>query len=310
MRSTWNGQGTWLPLRIMARMGNEDGLGLTENQKQRLSSLLYKEDEIMRDLFIQMHANPTQELTQALEAQRAAQLPDDPFFDRATEEQKNALREASLMLLDLLMTAMQAEVENTLTPEQMLQVRKLEMQLMPAMGIPFPSMFEPLGLTSEQKEEMNKIADEMKGEFDRLTQEQATLKVERLVATFGLLQGKSFTSHEEFQQAQQEVFRQFVPSEAMRKKNNDLQEQGKKFMTLLQNRLMNVLTDEQLDKMQKIMDETPESAKKIIAQFQSGREAQAKEPAYVPGPDSWRPGMPLPEQFKIERRTGRFPRSE
>jgi len=75
---------------------------------------------------------------------------------------------------------------------------------------------------------------------------------------------------------------------------------------------MDVLTDEQLEKMQQIMDKTPEFIKQFLATRKASRETQAKSPAYVPGPDSWRPGMPLPEQFKEERkRTGRgFPRSE
>jgi len=298
-----------MPLRMMMRLGGENELGLSNEQRERLS-FLYKDNEIMRDLFIQMHANPTPEFALALEAERAAQLPDDPFFERATEEQKNALREASLMTLDLLMAATQTEIEETLTSEQMLVVRKMEMQLMPEMGIPFPSMFDPLDLTDDQKAEMNRIVDEMKVEFDSLTQEQATLRVEQSVAIFGSLRGRTFASNEEFQRTMQEIHREFVPSEAMRRRAENLREQGTQFVTLLQNRLMNVLTDEQLDRMQQILDETPETVKQALAQMRAGREAQSQSPRYVPGPDSWRPGMPLPAQFRQERTRGNFPRPQ
>ena len=91
-----------------------------------------------------------------------------------------------------------------------------------------------------------------------------------------------------------DAFRQYVPSEEMRRKTADLQERGKKLVTILQNRLMNVLTDAQLGEMQKILDETPEFAKRIIAQFKAGRETQERSPVYVPEPNSWRPGDPLP----------------
>ena len=298
-----------MPLRMMMRLGGENELGLSNEQRERLS-FLYKDNEIMRDLFIQMHANPTPEFALALEAERAAQLPDDPFFERATEEQKNALRKASLMTLDLLMAATQTEIEETLTSEQMLVVRKMEMQLMPEMGIPFPSMFDPLDLTDDQKAEMNRIVDEMKVEFDSLTQEQATLRVEQSVAIFGSLRGRTFASNEEFQRTMQEIHREFVPSEAMRRRAENLREQGTQFVTLLQNRLMNVLTDEQLDRMQQILDETPETVKQALAQMRAGREAQSQSPRYVPGPDSWRPGMPLPAQFRQERTRGNFPRPQ
>jgi hypothetical protein len=202
-------------------------------------------------------------------------------------------------------------VEETLTPEQMLQVRKLEMQLMPAMGMPFPSMFDTLGLTDDQKKEMNKITDELKAEFDRLTLEEAVLKSERVAATFQSLHGKTFASYEDYQKAQMDAHRQFVPSETLRKKYEDLRERGTKFVNLLQTRLVSVLTNEQLAKMRKILDATPEFAKNIIAEYKSNQEAQKKSPTYLPGADSWRPGDPLPADFvppKPERRN--FPRKE
>jgi hypothetical protein len=309
-RSSWNGQGTWMPLRMFVRLGGEAELGLTEAQKQRLP-FLYKENELGREWFDKMRQNPTPEYTQAMQTLQtisATFMRDDPFLERATDELKDAYREASAATTSLWLAAMQADIEETLTSEQMLQVRKLEMQLMPAMGIPFPSMFDPLGLTDEQKEEMNEIADEMKAEFDLLTQEAAMLKAERIVSVYKSLQGKTFSSRDEFDKVSSETHRKFEATETMRQKRADLQERGTKFTTLLQNRLMNVLTDEQLDKMQKIMDESPRFVKQVLARFKASQGAQEKSPSWVPGPDSWRPGDPLPAQFKEERKKGNFPR--
>jgi len=308
-RASWNGQGAFMPLGIMLRSGGEAELGLTEEQN-RLFAPIRRGNEMAEAVHGRIRENPPPELLLVMEAHQAAMLPDDPLFERATEEQKDALRDAKMLGMSFMTREIQALIEETLTAEQMLQVRKLEMQLMPAMGIPFPSMFEPLGLTDEQKEEMNKITDEMKAEFDRLTMEEAKLKGERMMATYGLLEGKSFASHEEFQKARQEVISQYVPSEAIRKRYNDLREQGIKFTTLLQNRLMDVLTDEQLVKMQEILDATPEFAKQMIAQFKAGQEEAKKSPTYIPGPDAWRPGDPMPMQIKEERQRGRFPRGE
>jgi DNA-directed RNA polymerase beta' subunit len=259
-----------------------------------------------------MQENPTPEYTQTVEALAAARIPSDFLFEHATEEQKNVYREAHLAQLTLFTTDMQTKIQETLTSGQMLQVRKLEMQLMPELGIPFPSMFDPLDLTEDQKTEMKEIADELKPEFDCLTMELATLKSERLTSAYESLSEMSFSSLEELHKARDDVFRRYVPSEDMRKRIADLQERGKKLVATLQTRLMDVLTDEQLLKMQKILDETPEFVKKLLAQMKAVRVEQEKSPAYVPGPDSWRPGDPLPAQFKEERkRTGRgFPRSE
>ena len=313
--STWNGQGTWLPLRVMIRLGGEAELGLTDEQKQQLP-FLYKENELGAEWFQRMDKDPTPEYTQAMEAVQLAMLPDDHLFERATEEQKDAYREAQMMSSFLWWEALQQDIETTLTPEQMLQVRKLEMQLMPVMGIPFPSMFDILDLTEEQKKNMNAIADEMKAEYESLAREAAALKAERIVSTYKMLDGKTFSSRDKFNKSLNDIHRQYVPSEAARKKYAELRERGTKMVTRLQNRLMNELTDEQLDKMQKILDESPDFVKKVLAQAKAMRQmeanqAQDKMPVYVPGPESWRPGDPVPAQFKEQRRTGRgFPRGE
>jgi hypothetical protein len=304
-RSSWNGQGTVLPLNLMLRSSGEAELRLTDEQKQRLA-YLYAEENLGKVPFQRLQQNPTPEFTQAMKAFEA--LPDDSSIERASEEQKNAYRETVASVMGAMVSVMQADIEETLTAEQMLQVRKLEMQMMSEFGLPFPGMFDPLGLTEDQKKEMNTITDEMEAEFERLALETGIFSAEQQRAVIKTLQGKTFASFEEVHKAFLEVRQQFVPSEASRKKSIDLQEQGTKLASLLQNRLMNVLTDEQLDTMQKILDETPEFAKKLLVEAKARREEQKKSPIYVPGPDSWQPGMPLPVQFKEERKQGKFPR--
>jgi len=321
MRSPWNGHGTWMSFNTIMRFGGENELGLTEEQKQRFSfhytddGIRYTKEGMEANWFVEMDQNPTLEYTQAMEAMKTAysRHSDDPWLERATEEQKNVLREAFTGDWNLFFAAQHKEILEILTPEQMLQLRKLEMQLMPAIGIPFPSMFDPLDLTEEQKKEMDKITEEMKAEFDKLILEVAIDGAEQMSSQYELLRGKSFASEEEFQKASEKAREAAnVPSEARRKKFLDHLERGTKFVTLLQTRLMDVLTDEQLDKMQKILDETPMFAKKVIAGIKMQRAIQQLSPTYVPGPDSWRPGDPLPEKFKQERQQqrSRFPRGE
>jgi len=307
--STWNGLGSWQPIRYLLIVGADAELGLVNDQRQQLQ-FLQRGSSLSAEWYQQMQQNPTPEYTQTVEDIRATLIPDDPFFEHATEEQKDAYRDAYIAQLNLYMTDTQTKIQEVLSPEQMLQVRELEMQLMPVLGIPFPSMFDPLDLTEEQKKEMQEIADELKIEFDRLTAEAATLKAERVSSAFELLKGKSFSSLEELYEARNNAPSQFVPSEEMRRRNADLHERGRRLLATLQARLMDVLTDEQLIKMQEILDATPEFAKRMIATTKALLETEEKSPVYVPGPNSWRPGDPLPIQFREERQRSRFPRGE
>ena len=315
-RSTWNGYGTWMTFRAIMVHGGENELGLTDEQKQRFSFRYQRGaegDGVETNWFDEMSKNPTPEYTQAEEAYKAVYFPlreSDTLLERVTEEQKNAYREVAAFEWNLFYAAQHKEIVEILTPEQLTQVRKLEMQLMPAVGFPFPSMFEPLELTEEQKEEMNKITKEMKAEFDQLVLEIAIYESGERQSRYETLRGKSFASKEEFWKARSEAARTVTPQsrESQRKNFADWSERGIKLATTLQSRLMNVLTDEQLDEMQKILDETPMFVKKFIAGFKMLQAAAKMSPGYVPGPDSWRPGDPLPVQFKEERKTGRFPR--
>jgi len=307
-RSTWGENGSWLTIRTLLQAGGDVELGLTDDQKQQLSTL-YGGD-LSAEYRQRMGHNPTPEYILVRDAFMAVNTrPDDPLFERATEEEKIAYQEAHMAFTNLWMADLQTKIQETLSPEQMLQVRKLEMQLMSELGIPFPAMFDPLDLTEEQKKEMQEIADELKAEFDSLTREAAALHAEQRLSAMRLLEEMSFDSMEEFNNARNGAIHRYVPSEEMRRRAADLRERGTRLVTTLQTRLMNVLTDTQLGEMQKILDETPEFAKRIIAQFKAGRETQERSPVYVPGPNSWRPGDPMPMQIREERQR-RFPRGE
>ena len=136
------------------------------------------------------------------------------------------------------------------------------------------------------------------------------LESEQEFSKYESLRGQSFASQEEFQQAYREIRRAAIVPETQRKHFIEHMERGIKFTTLLQTRLMNVLTDEQLDKMQEILDNTPRFAQQIIATFKMMQMAAQLSPTYIPGPDSWRPGAPTPIQIREERQRSRFPRSE
>jgi hypothetical protein len=303
--STWNGHGTWMALRVMLKAGGESELGLSEEQNKRLYYLHY-DGEMARDWSQRMRQNPTEAYTNAAEAVRAATPQDDPLFERATDEQKNAYVAALADALGLFIDEVQADINETLTPEQMLKVRKLELQLMPEIGLPFPSMFEPLDLTDEQKKQMNTVTDEMKAEFDRLITEGAALRGERMKKSAEILETlykeKHFDSREEFLKAKKEADQKSFKDKSLQERQKKLDERGKKFVTLLKSRLMNVLTDEQLDKMQRILDDSPEFVKNVLAEMKKQRKTNEKSGQYVPGPDSWRPGDGTPKSFKANRK--------
>ena len=92
--------------------------------------------------------------------------------------------------------------------------------------------------------------------------------------------------------------------------------------------MFDVLTDEQWVHLQELVDNPPEHVRVLVNRLrmlqasdfrlnvdenESVSEAErvsADSDIWMPGPDSWRPGMPLPESYRIQRNTGNFPRPQ
>jgi len=85
-------------------------------------------------------------------------------------------------------------------------------------------------------------------------------------------------------------------------------------------RMFDVLTDEQYARVIDLIDNPPDYVVALLKRWreQSGESEESKEVeegeksgVWIPGPNSWRPGDPIPGAYRIERETrSRFPRAE
>jgi Ni/Co efflux regulator RcnB len=92
----------------------------------------------------------------------------------------------------------------------------------------------------------------------------------------------------------------------------EIQSQGKAFSTKFKTKMFDVLTDEQWARLQQLIDNPPEHARAFRNRLQKQRGEAEKKGEWMPGPNSWRPGDPIPEQYRQQRneRQGSFPRGE
>jgi Spy/CpxP family protein refolding chaperone len=93
------------------------------------------------------------------------QDPNDPFMQNADEEtQKNAavLQERAMSVV---MNSQADVIENALTPEQKQKLKEAQLATMAEIPIIAPSMFEALGLTDTQSQQMEGIKKELEPEF-------------------------------------------------------------------------------------------------------------------------------------------------
>jgi hypothetical protein len=94
-----------------------------------------------------------------------------------------------------------------------------------------------------------------------------------------------------------------------KKVSDQLQTQGKAFSTKFNTKIFDILTDEQWARLQKLIDNPPEYAKVFGKKMKEQQGKGEKSDSWAPGPNSWQPGKPIPEEYRQWRNTGgRFPR--
>jgi len=223
----------------------------------------------------------------------------------------------TLMFLnaDQLSEIMSFVFDNTLTSEQ--KQNKNEMLTAFIAEAPFLSenMFEALDLTDAQRQQMESIKKEFAPEFEAVLEEF----VDKHMILLGKVLEESWKTGELVKgitiRGKQDIERRLMAEDPVYQRTlNEIQTGTNVFSTRFRTRLYDVLTDEQWKRLQDLINNPPEHVRIVLNKLrrQSGKVEEANG-VWTPGPNSWRPGDPIPEEYRQERnkRTGRgFPRAE
>ena len=301
------------------------GIGLTDEQYAQVEFMYSKDGSMGHWYRTKAKTNP--ELAAVLEESdrlKASLRGNDPYGENLTEEDKQAIIANSEKESTIYHSETQRDIENLLTPEQMQQVRESELALMSEIPILNPSMFHSLDLTDEQKEQMETVKKTLEPEFEQIVEELVQVGDALQQLKFDMFEkvgikfdqngrpidedGKSLRQDREAaekkgKEMQRELFKN-VEMQARLKRIND---RASGFMRNFKFKMFDVLTDEQMARMQRIIDNPAEYIKQVRDRLQKER-AGREQNEWQPGLDSWRPGDPLPEEYLKQRRQRRnFP---
>jgi len=312
MNSMWNGESTNL---IVVEMLDQDdireGLGVSQEQYQKIRDMVrgpaleddprIKSFQDERDQLMSEHGSP--------------------FAEDASKELKEKFLEFHGRLLMTMQEILINTVNENLTPNQLKKINEFQIAAMSEFPIPFPSMFEALDLSDDQKKQLGNIRKEMEPEWekfvDKLVDGQMKFQEKIEEALKGRLEG--ITDPEERERVRKNIVDNVrKASPEMQTMMNEMMASGKELADKLKIQMFDVLTDAQWARMVDLIDNPPEYVKKAIAQMrkQMGTDdpqARSRQPGsgYVPAPGAWQPGQGIPEGYRIERnkRSG-FPRGE
>ena len=292
-RQAWDGQGAdFMTLMAFADPTFRTALGISEEQSQQYTALVTEGINTPEHLAIH-------------------QQMDSIGYNPVDEDAQQRLQDLSVIAASLTSIAQADAADNTLLPEQKRKMEELRLANIAEMPFLSPSMFKPLDLTDAQKQQMEQIRNELRPEFEETLKNwvRGTVILESKTANEFKKEGKKPVGNPEEWKA---VTKKLMENDPEYKKiYEEINSKGKAFATELKIKMFDVLTDEQWERMLNLIDNPPEHAKIIRNRLKELSGESEKAEAWQPGPNSWRPGDPIPIQYRQERNErGRFPRGE
>jgi Spy/CpxP family protein refolding chaperone len=242
--------------------------------------------------------------------------PDDPFPLNADKETLNKWQEMEERGTAWMLNYYSTGIRSILTPEQQHKVQEIHWANIENYPIVSPYLFEALGLTDAQKQQMEEIRKELEPEFEKNLDDFANGQLFLVNMMYDELEKLGVKDIDGMNKELSAVRRILAESPEYKRIMNEAPSKSKQFSEQFKTRLYDVLTDEQLARLQKLISNPPEHVQVFRKKFNKlsseSEEAKKKPDVWTPGPDSWKPGDPIPEQYRQQRnkRQGSFPRGE
>jgi len=294
-RQHWNSQG--VSQEMLTAMGDpviRAAWGISEEQNQQaetrmITSLERKKDDIPESFVFRVQTD--EETGQVM---TSLALRD---FNITPAELQAAAEKITALMMDATVDAL----HEVLTQEQWQKINESQLANMEEMPMFSLNIFEALDLTDAQREQMEQSKKELEPEFEKTLENWVNgilimqKKVDEARGIEGMMDGDAI--REKLMAEDPEYQRIY----------EDIQAQGRAFATKFKVEMFDVLTDEQWERMLNLIDNPPEHAlvfrkalKKQSGENEADKETEKVE-VWQPGPNSWRPGDPIPEEYRLKR---------
>ena len=300
-RAMWNDKGIYIFLvPILSAPEARPAMGFTEEQYQNLL-----------DVRTNIYSNHP-DVVAVREELELLQKPDDPYLINASAQEQQRYHELMERFSYVGRNEVPKALEQIITPEQKRHLQEYMIAGMSEFPILSPEMFEALDLTDAQREQLQAIKQELEPELDAFALEMAEdhMYGEEMLYRAGeiLENGGVLQDSEGFQEKRSQLMKTLEEADPeYRKREKATNDRGMDFSRRLKFRMFDVLTDEQMERMQRIVANPPEFLRKILEEARKEREESEKKDQWKPGPNSWKPGDPIPAEYLQQRQERRFP---
>ena len=314
IRSFWNGQGA--NLMAFGMLNDSDiraAWGVSDEQHQQIQGLPMR-------MGMEMQNNAElMEVVREMQALGGHSVLFDPNADAATQQKFQGVQEK---LTALSVGFICDGIDNIMTPEQKQKMNESLLANLSEMPVASPSMFEILDLNDAQKQQMNAIKKELEPEFEKNLENFSSASMVLANMMYDEMEKQGFDLVDmqkepekmqekirEMTEKMQPIQKKLMENPEYKKISDEINSTGKIFSAKLNTKMFDILTDEQWNRLQHLIDNPPEYAK-IFGKKMKEQQAQKEQAGgWQPGPNSWKPGDPIPEGYRQQRSEGRFPRN-
>ncbi len=242
--------------------------------------------------------------------------PADIYMENATQEQLDGFAAVQEKLIGLSMEVIPAEIGKVMTEEQNQKLLEFQLASMSGMPITMPKAFEALGLSDEQKQQLDGVKKEFEADFMQLMDEAMETQFGLLDKMYEQMEkdGVEIKDLKDLQEKVMAVAKKVEElgktDENVRRQNELFQKKGEAFTARLKFKIYDILTDEQMAKLEQLVDNPPEYVTNFLKKMKDkqGLSLDAKSPSDFM--NAWKPGEPIPEEYRQKRARKAFPQAE
>jgi len=309
MMSNYEGPNHGMVMGMLQMDHFREALGVTEEQNRRIQ-------DVMRP---SMNPPNDPELRSVMDemGKLHAENPGGPFGENTSEETRKKFTDLQEKMQDAFTKRMENAVNDNMTPDQIKKIQEYNLSMVSHSPFVSPKAFEALDLSDDQKVQLDQIKKEMAPEFERYiekwadTQAKFNAKIQKDMQDDLDEKLKDVTDPDEFERILREPRSIRVDADSVEHQEMmATQEAGTAFTNRLRLRVSDILTDEQRERLERLINDPPEYIKKMQGRYlhhpQMTQDAPQPESEWRPGPDSWKPGDGVPEEY-VEEQRARFP---
>ena len=301
-RATWNGSLS-TTLGLLEHPGFREAWDISGEQYQQITAIQRDREYRSSPEYLE------------IEAEMDKQLNEPPLRGADERTRMDKFLECQEKLSAIGWESRGNALDSFLTAEQKQKIREFELVNMSNWRFISFHSFEAFDLTDAQRQELEAIKKEFEPEFERQLQdfvnrEDLDNQMHRMVKAEFERQGGG--DYKEFN-ARQGIIRAKMQAEnpEFNRMHEKMVAERELFAVQFRTKMFDVLTDEQWDRFQELLDNPPDYINAWRKRLKEAEEAAKKAGAWQPGPGSWRPGDPIPEQYRQQRNERRrFPRTE